>query len=102
MGRRSVEQRIRSSGGEALVLRVDLHGVSVSSPGGDRTAIRWEWIEEIVAGPDTVVKAASGTITIPGGTFGMAPEVLAARLDEARSIARRTDVIQQLSGGRPD
>ncbi len=75
--------------------------MSVSSPGGERTAIRWEWIDDIAAGEETVVHAARGTITIPAGTFGLAPDILAARLDEARSIARRTDVIQQLSDGLP-
>lgn len=82
-------------------MRVDLHGVSVSSPGGERTVIRWEWIDDIAAGEETVVHAARGTIIIPDGTFGLVPEVLAARLDEARSITRRTDVIQQLSDGLP-
>jgi hypothetical protein len=97
---RSVQHPIRSASGQPLVLRVDLHGVSVSSPGGERTAIRWEWIDDIAFGCDeTVVHAASGTITIPAGTFGLVPEVLAARLEEARSIARRTDVIQELAQG---
>ena len=97
---RSVEEAVRSASGEGQVVRIDLHGVSVSSASGHRTAIRWEWIEEIVAGDDTVVRAASGTVTIPGGTFGLEPAVLAALLDQARSIARRTEVIQELSGGR--
>lgn len=100
MGRRWVEQTIRSASGESEVLRIDLHGVSVSAPGGSRTAVRWEWIEDITVGDDTVVvSAASGTITIPKGTFGLLPEVLAGRLDLARSITERTDVIQQLSEG---
>lgn len=99
MGLRWVECPIRSASGEHQVLRIDLHGVSVSSPGGARTAVRWEWIDEISAGDATVVRSASGTVTIPSATFGLAPEVLAARLDDARSITRRTDVIQALSEG---
>ena len=97
---RSVEEAIRSGSGERQVVRVDLHGVSVSTASGHRTAIRWEWIEEVVAGDDTVVRAASGTVTIPGGTFGLEPGALAVLLDQARSITRRTEVIQELSAGR--
>lgn len=100
MGRRFVEQEIRSASGEPEVLRIDLHGVSVSASGGSRTAVRWEWIEDITAEDDAVVvSAASGTIAIPRGTFGLLPDVLAGRLDLARSITERTDVIQQLGEG---
>lgn len=98
MGMRSVEHTIRSGPGGRQVLRIDLHGVSVSGPGG-RTVIRWEWIEDITGGAETVVRAASGTITIPPGTFGLAPDALVAQLHAARSITDRTDVIQRLSQG---
>ncbi len=97
MGKRSVEQLIRSSCGPAQVLRIDLHGVSLSSADGTRTAIRWEWIEDITGDDETVVRAASGTIVIPRGTFAVAPDVLASKLHEAKSIIHRTDVIQELS-----
>ncbi len=97
MGKRSVEQTIRSSSGAAQVLRIDLHGVSLSSVDGTRTAIRWEWIEDITGDDETVIRAASGTIAIPRGTFGAAPDVLAAKLHEAKSIIHRTNVIQELS-----
>lgn len=96
MGKRFVEHRIRSASGPR-VLRVDLHGVSLTGADGTRTAIRWERIEDITGDGETVVRAATGTITIPGGAFGVTPDVLAAKLHEARSIVHRTDVIEQLS-----
>lgn len=104
MGMRIVEERIRDGRfgrfGRARRLRVDLHGVSVFGPGDDHRAIRWEWIEEITAGQQVVVRSGDGAIAIPAGTFGLTPAALADRLHEARSITRRAEVIAELAGGR--
>ncbi len=48
MGQRVAEHRFRPRPfARPLRLRVDLHGVSLFPPRGDRTLIRWEWIEAI-------------------------------------------------------
>ncbi len=93
-----VEVRLRRFGPKAR-LRVDLHGVSIFGPGDQHRAIRWEWIEEINAGSGLTVRSANDAITIPGGTFGLTPEALGERLEQAKSITRRTDVIAELAGG---
>lgn len=101
---RVVEEEIRSGRfgrfGPAQRLRVDLHGIAVFGPGDEHRAIRWEWIEDVVAGDDAVVRSAGDAITIPAGTFGLTPAALADLLDRARSITQRTEVIAELAGGR--
>ena len=103
MGMRIVEEQIRTGRfgrfGRSCRLRVDLHGVSVFGPGAEHRAIRWEWIEEIAVGQQVVVRSTSDAITIPAGTFGLTPGALADRLQEARSITRRAEVIAELAGG---
>jgi hypothetical protein len=99
-GRRFAEQQIRRRRfGPRARLRVDLHGVSVFGPGNHHSAIRWEWIEEISSGDTVVVSSANDAITIPAGTFGLSPSALAERLDAAKSIVQRADVIAELSHG---
>lgn len=99
-GGRIAEQQIRGRRfGPRLRLRVDLHGVSLFGPGNQHRAIRWEWIEDITSGDAVVVRSANDIITIPAGTFGLAPSALAERLESAKSIVRRADVIGELSGG---
>lgn len=81
-----------------LRVRVDLHGVSVFGPGEDRTLIRWEWIRGIEAGPGgVVVSSAEAELTLPLGAFGLAPTDLARRLEQARSITTRPEVIGALA-----
>ena len=85
--------------GPRLVVRIDLHGVSVFGPGDQRTLVRWEWIEAIeAAGKDVIVRSSGSELLLPGRPFGLRSEELAERLEEARSITRRPDVIGQLSG----
>ena len=84
--------------GPKVKLRVDLHGVSSFGPGDTRTLIRWEWIEGIEVDDGVVVRSARDEVRFPPGCFGLDPEVLAQRLDAARSIVDRTDVIGELNG----
>lgn len=83
--------------GPKILLRVDLHGVSTFGPGDQRIAIRWEWIEDISV-QDTAVEVRSATdrVTFPTGAFGFEPPALAQRLEEARSITRRPEIIGEL------
>lgn len=84
--------------GEPRRLRIDLHGVATFGPADEHTAIRWEWIDDIAPDDDeVVVRSAKGAVTIPGGTFDLAPEALAHQLERARSITERMDVITELS-----
>lgn len=84
--------------GPKILLRVDLHGVSCFGPGDGHTAIRWEWIEAIsVEGGGVLVRSASETVTLPSGAFGFEPGALAKRLEEARSITRRPEIIGELA-----
>ena len=84
--------------GPKVILRVDLHGVSCYGPGEAHTAIRWEWIEAIsVATGGVQVRSASDTITLPSGAFGFEPGALGKRLEEARSITRRPEIIGELA-----
>ncbi|CAN5634326.1 hypothetical protein BH20ACT1_BH20ACT1_05340 [soil metagenome] len=91
--------------GRAQRLRVDLHGIATFGPGDEHTAIRWEWIEDLDDGEGkgkaVVVRSAKGTITIPAGTFGLATDALIERLEQARSISRRTEVIAELAQSHP-
>ena len=104
VGMRIVEEQIRSGRfgrfSRARRLRVDLHGVPLFGPDDEHSAIRWEWIEDIVVGDDVVVRSADDAITIPAGTFGLVPGALADRLREARSITARAEVIAQLAAGK--
>ena len=93
------EHQIRSRRfGPRQRLRVDLHGVSVFGPGPRRTLIRWEWVEAIFVDGGVVVRSAEERLTLPPGSFGRDPAVLAAELERARSIVHRPDVIGSLSG----
>ena len=83
--------------GPRIRLRVDLHGVSTFGPGEERTLIRWEWIEAIaVEGESVVVTSARDQVTFPSGAFGFAAPDLAERLEAARSITRRPEIIGEL------
>lgn len=86
--------------GPSLRLRVDLHGVSVFGPGDQRTLIRWEWIEGIEADEAVEVRSASDALRLPAGAFGLSPAVLAERLQAARSLERRPEVIEELALSR--
>lgn len=78
-------------------LRVDLHGVSVFGPGSDHVLIRWEWVERVESGEGgAVVASASDEVRFPAGAFGCSPGELAQRLERARSITDRSDVIASL------
>jgi hypothetical protein len=84
--------------GPKILLRVDLHGVSMFGPRDQRTLIRWEWVETITPGDASViVRSAKDEVVLPAGAFGFEPEALAARLEEARSITRRPEIIGELS-----
>lgn len=84
--------------GPKVLFRVDLHGVSIFGPGDGHTAIRWEWIEAIsVDGAGVNVRSASDLVTLPTGAFGFEPDALAQRLEEARSITRRPEIIGELA-----
>lgn len=88
--------RIRRFGPKVL-LRVDLHGVSSNGPGDQRTAIRWEWIEDISVSESAVeVRSATDLVTFPTGAFGFDAAALGQRLREARSITRRPEIIGEL------
>jgi len=85
--------------GPKRLLRVDLHGVSMFGAGDEKALIRWEWVEAIVVERGcVVVRSADGTISIPSGSFGLAPRELAGELELARDIRTRSDVIGRLSG----
>lgn len=85
--------------GPKVTLRVDLHGVSTFGPGDQRALIRWEWITDISVAEGVVVRSSKERVEFPPGSFGMAPAALAERLEEARSIEHRTDVIAGLNAG---
>jgi hypothetical protein len=88
--------------GSKVRFRVDLHGVSVFGPGDRHTLVRFEWIETITVeeGVGVVVSSATDAVTLPAGVFGLSPAELAARLEDARSILRRPDVIGELAAPR--
>lgn len=83
--------------GPRLTVRVDLHGVSLFGPGEQRTLIRWEWMTDITAGDGVVVRGSNAEITLPARAFGMEPAALAERLEAARSIVSRPEVIGELA-----
>ena len=98
MGARVAEHRLRPSRfRRAVRFRVDLHGVSVFGPGRQHSLIRWEWVEDITAGAEVTVRSPNAEIQLPPGAFGLAPDELADRLEAARAIHRRADVIEELS-----
>ncbi len=101
MARQVAEDVVRARRfGPRVRVRVDLHGVSVFGRGDERTLIRWEWIERIDAGAGVEVTSANAALVIPSGAFGLDPPALAARLEAARSITDRPDVLEQLAAGR--
>lgn len=79
-----------------VLVRVDLHGVSVVGLDGERQVMRWEWIESITAGEGVTVAGGGRTVAVPGGAFGLAADELAERLRTAGSIVDRSDVIAEL------
>lgn len=84
--------------------RVDLHGVSIFGPGDQHVLIRWEAVESVTVdalAQGVVVAAEADEIRFPSGSFAMSAADLAARLDRARSIVDRADVIAQLVGDDP-
>jgi len=84
--------------GPKVIYRVDLHGISTFGPGDSRIAIRWEWVEGIEVKPNGVaVRSASDEVVIPSGAFGFEAQALADRLQEARSIVRRPEIIGELA-----
>lgn len=86
--------------GSRRLLRVDLHGVSLFGAGGEKSLIRWEWVEGVeVDRGCVVVRSATDTITLPAGAFGLSPENLAVEMRRARSIVDRPEAISRLSGG---
>ncbi len=83
--------------GPKIRFRVDLHGVSTFGPGDARTLIRWEWIDTIeVKEGQAVVSSAKDRVAFPSGAFGFSAPDLAERLEKARSITRRPEVIGEL------
>ena len=84
--------------GPKVTLRVDLHGVSSFGPGDTRALIRWEWIDDISVDDGVVVRSVTDEVRFPAGCFGFEPEALAQRLEAARSIVHRTEVIGELNG----
>lgn len=100
---RVAEDTVRRALGEPVLVRVDLHGVSVMGFEQERQIIRWEWIESITVEDGVVVAGGSRMVAVPPGAFGLDPETLAERLRAASSIVDRTDVIatlQESAAGR--
>lgn len=99
MSQRVAEYEMRTKRfGPKVRFRVDLHGVSVFGPGREHLLIRFEWLESVaVDGGDVVVSSLYDQIRLPKGAFGLDPVTLAERLEDARSIHRRADVIGQLT-----
>ena len=84
--------------GPKVIFRVDLHGISTFGPGDQRIAIRWEWVEGIeVQDKGVDVSSATDHVLLPAGAFGFQPQALADRLQEARSISRRPEIIGELA-----
>ena len=83
--------------GPRVSVRVDLHGVSVTGPDGDRSFVRWEWMEEISVTKGVLLRSGRGEVLVPPGAFGIPPAHLAEQLRIARLIERRTGVIEALN-----
>lgn len=99
MARTVAEAMVRTRRfGPKVLVRVDLHGVSVFGPSGERTLVRWEWIEAIEVTTGVEVRSASARLLLPRRAFGRSSEDLAERLEAARSITQRADVIEELAG----
>lgn len=99
MAQRVAEYVMRSHRfGPKVLYRVDLHGVSMFGPGDKRTVMRWEWVETIAVSDGCVdVTSANDTVRFPGGAFGFGPDDLASKLEAARSITDRPEIIGELS-----
>ncbi len=98
MSQRVAEDLVRPRRfGPKVVVRVDLHGVSMLGPGERRTMIRWEWVEAIDVDGDVTVRSATDEVCIPGGAFGIDAPALALLLGQARSIETRTEAISALN-----
>ena len=99
VGERVVEETIRAGRfGRTVRLRIDLHGVSTFGPAAHHAVIRWEWITSISASEHGVtVESPKGEIVLPARAFGLEPAALAARLEEAGSIFKRPEVLEELS-----
>ena len=83
--------------GPKIRYRVDLHGVSCFGPGEERTLIRWEWVDTIGVEEGAVVVASTkDRVAFPSGAFGFSARDLAERLEAARSITDRPEVIGEL------
>jgi hypothetical protein len=100
MGARVVEEVVRvGRSGPVQRLRIDLHGISSFGPGEHHSLIRWERLCEISADAHGVtVSSPTGRIVLPTGVFGIRPVDLAEKLEEARSIFKRPDVLASLIG----
>lgn len=98
MPRRVVEEMVRSGRlGPKRRLRIDLHGFSTFGPGTHHSLIRWESVTGITASQHgVVIDSPQQQIVFPSGVFGLEPAVLAARLEQARSIFERGDVLEEL------
>lgn len=84
--------------GPKVLYRVDLHGVSMYGPGEKRTVMRWEWVEGIAVADGCVdVTSANDTVRFPSGAFGFGADELASKLEAARSITTRPEIIGELS-----
>lgn len=59
--------------------------------------IRWEWVERVTAGDGVVVASATDEVRFPAGAFALSPQELADRLERARSIVTRADMIAELA-----
>ncbi|HWC10054.1 MAG TPA: hypothetical protein VG455_02415 [Acidimicrobiales bacterium] len=99
MAQRVAEEVVRPRRlGPKVLLRVDLHGVSRFGPrSAHHTLIRWEWIEDIAVEAGVTVRSSGASVHFPPGAFGLEPAVLAERLEAARGIDQRTDVIASLN-----
>jgi hypothetical protein len=100
VGARVAEEMVPAGpSGTQVRLRVDLHGISVFGPAGERTLIRWEWIQDIEVDDAVHVRSAGSTLTLPSGAFGLTPPRLAERLQAAQSLHDRADIIEELGAG---
>lgn len=97
---RMVEAMVRPGHrGPTCKIRIDLHGISTFGPGEHYTQIRWDQLTAIT--PDmhgVTITSPRIEMVIPRGAFGPEPIVLAEKLEAARSIFDRADVIAELSG----